>query len=52
MDRFVALVLGAWLAMLAAGVIIALLPILAFVAGFIGVLLIFALLGRFVASLF
>lgn len=52
MDRIVAFVFFAWLIVMTAGVVIALLPALAFVAGFVAFLLIFAFLGRFVASLF
>jgi hypothetical protein len=52
LERFIVFLFFGWLAVMAAGIVIALLPVLAFVAGFVGVLLIFALLGRFVASLF
>lgn len=52
MQRLVGLVFVAWLAVMAVGVVIALLPVLVFIAGFVGVLLLFAFMGRLVAGLF
>jgi hypothetical protein len=52
MERIIGFLIIAWLAVMAVGIIIALRPVIAFVAGFVFVILIFALLGRFIASLF
>lgn len=52
MERIIGFVFFAWLAVMAVGIVITLLPVLAFVASFVGVLLIFALFGHWIASLF
>jgi hypothetical protein len=50
MERLIGLLFIGWLAFMAVGVIIALLPVIAFVAGFVAVILIFAFVGRWVSS--
>jgi hypothetical protein len=52
MERIIGFVLVGWVIVMAIGVVIALLPLLAFVAGFLGMVLIFAVLGRWLASVF
>lgn len=52
MERVVGFLIVVWLALMAVGVIIALLPLIAFAAGFVGVLLIFFLLSRWVTRWF
>lgn len=52
MERIVGCLVVIWLVALAVGVIIALLPLITFAAGFVGVILIFALLSRWVTRWF
>jgi hypothetical protein len=52
MGRIISFIFFAWLAAMAVGVVLALLPVLAFVAGFVAVILICSLVGRLVASFF
>jgi hypothetical protein len=49
MERLIGFIFFIWLAAMAVGLVIALLPALAFIVGFVGVLLILALLGRWVS---
>ncbi len=50
MERIVGFIFLIWLAAMAVGIVSALLPVLAFVAGFVGVILLFALFSRWVSS--
>lgn len=52
MDLIVNFFVLALLASIAVGLIVALLPVIAFLAGFFGVILICSLLGRLVAGFF
>ena len=51
-DRIVGFLFLAWLVVMGIGLVIALMPVIAFLAGFGVVLLLFVFLGRLVASLF
>lgn len=52
MERLVVVVFFAWLAVMAIGLVIAAMPLILFVLGFVAMILFIAFLGRFVASLF